>query len=567
MSTLDPTLQTTVVGEPTSTNGTAGEAAVVDRAEPFTGAGVLATSDHKTIGKVLVGGSLLGLLTVATVGVILGIERVDGDGTLLDPGDLSQLFAAYRVGLVEVAALPLLLGLGVFVVPLQLGARALAFPRLAAAGVWSWLAGMILVIIALAFNGGPLGADSQMVELYLGGNVLTLVGLTAVAVSVAASVLTTRAPGMRLHRAPLFAWASLVGSMALALVLPVAAGAHILQYVDYHYGGAAFGGSSGIWPWTSFLYTGPVLGIAAIFAAGFVADLVAVTFRRRLPQRGITLVGIGLIGTAAWAGVAQQDVIALPGTGTEVRLENFATKLGFLLVWAMLTLLPALGVVIVMGIGALVAKPQRGGPSTRPNLTAAFAFGFFGLGLALVGILAAAVTGIEDLGLQATVFEEGASVATIYGAVLAGLGAAAYWFPKAVGRKLPELQLGGLATLGALGGALASVPYFIAGFLDQPGGSATWTNDGPGEVLNALVVAGHAAFGLTALAFVGLVAKAWRSGEVAGDDPWSGETLEWATTSPPPPDNFATTPTVMSPEPLLDLKARPDFAAGETGTP
>jgi heme/copper-type cytochrome/quinol oxidase subunit 1 len=560
MSTLDSTLQTT-------TNGTAGDAAVAGRAEPFAGAGVLATSDHKTIGRVLVGGSLVGLLAVATLGVLLGIERIDGDGTLLDPSDLSQLFAAYRVGLVEVAALPLLLGLGVFVVPLQLGARALAFPRLAAAGVWSWFGGMILVIIALAFDGGPLGGDAQMVELYLGGNVLTLVGLTAVAVTVAASVLTTRAPGMRVHRAPLFAWASLVGSIALALVLPVAAGAHILQYVDNHYGGAAFGGSSGIWPWTSYLYTGPVLGIAAVFAAGFVADLVAVTVRRRLPHRGIALIGIGLIGTAAWAGVAQQDVIVLPGTGTDVRLENFATKLGFLVVWAMLTLLPAFGVVIVMGIGALVAKPQRGGTSTRPNLTSAFAFGFFGLGLALLGIVAAAVAGIEDLGLQGTVFEEGASVATIYGAVLAGLGAAVYWFPKAFGRKLPELQLGGLAALGALGAALASAPYLIAGFLDQPALSPEWTNDGPGEVLNALVAAGHAAFGLTALAFVGFVAKAWRSGDVAGDDPWGGATLEWATTSPPPPDNFVTTPTVMSPEPLLDLEERPEFAASETGAP
>jgi heme/copper-type cytochrome/quinol oxidase subunit 1 len=563
MSTLDPTLQTTVVGEPT-TNGTAGEATVVDGAEPFAAAGVLTSSDHKTIGKVLVGGSLLGLLAVATLGVILGIERVDGDGTLLDPDDLSQLFAAYRVGLVEVAALPLLLGIGVFVVPLQLGARALAFPRLAAAGLWSWLAGAVLVIIALAGNGGPLGGDSQLVELYLGGNILTLVGLTAVAVPVAASALTTRAPGMRLHRAPLFAWASLIGSIAIALVLPVAAGAHVLQFVDYRYGGAAFGGSSGIWPWTSYLYTGPVLGIAAVFAAGFVADVIAVTFRRRLPQRGIALIGIGLIGTAAWAGVAQQDVITLPGTGTEVRLENFATKLGFLAIWAMMTLLPALGVVIVMGIGALVAKPQRGSPA-RPNLTAAFAFAFLGLGLALVGIVAAAVTGIEDLALEGTVFEEGASVATIYGSVLVGLGAAAYWFPKAVGRKLPELQLGGLASLGALGGALASVPYLIAGFLDQPAGSPEWSNDGPGEVLNALVVAGHAAFGLTALAFIGFVAKSWRSGEEAGDDPWNGETLEWATTSPPPADNFVTTPTVMSPEPLLDLKARPEFAADETG--
>ena len=259
-------------------------------------------------------------------------------------------------------------------------------------------------------------------------------------------------------------------------------------------------------------------------------------------------------------------MVTLPGTGSEVRLENFATKLGFLAVWGLFTLLPALGVVIVMGICSLLAKPDRSaGSGLRPSFNAPFLFGFFGLGLGLLGILAAATTGIEDLGLEGTVFEEGAAVATIYGAVLAGLGAAAYWFPKASGRMLPELQLGGLATLGALGAALASVPYLIAGFLDQPAMSAVWDNDGPGALLNALAVAGHAAFGLTALAFAGLVAKAWRSGEIAGDDPWGGQTLEWATTSPPPPDNFATTPTVMSPEPLLDLKAKPDFADDESG--
>ena len=552
MSTLDPTLESPVVGEATST----------DRGESVLTVGVLTTSDHKTIGKLLVGGSLLGLLTVATIGVILGIERVDGDGTFLDVDDLSQLFTAYRVGLVQVVVLPLLLGVSVLVVPLQLGARALAFPRIAAGGLWAWLGGTVLVVIALAFNGGPLGGDSKMVELYLGGNVLALVGLSAVAMTIATSVLTTRAPGMRLHRAPLFSWAALVGSIALVLVLPVAVGSNIVQFVDYRYGGAAFGGSSGIWPWTSYLYTGPVLGVTAVFAAGFVADVMAVTFRRRFPHRAIALIGIGLIGTAALAGIGQQDVIALPGTGTEVMLENFATKLGFLAVWG-LTLLPALGVVIVMGIGALLAKPDRS--TQRPNFVAAFLFGFFGLGLALLGIVAAATTGIEDLGLEGTVFEEGAAVATIYGAVLAGVGAAAYWFPKVSGRKLPDLQLGGLATLGALGAALASVPYLIAGFLDQPASSVLWDNDGPGELLNALVVAGHAAVGLTGLAFAGLAGKSWRSGERAGDDPWSGQTLEWATTSPPPDDNFATTPTVMSPEPLLDHEAKPDFAEQESG--
>jgi heme/copper-type cytochrome/quinol oxidase subunit 1 len=551
MSTLDPTLETPVVGEATS-----GE-----RAASVPGV-ALTTSDHKTIGAVLVGGALVGVLAVAAVGMLLGIERVDGDGTLLDADDVSQWFAAYRVGLVEAVVLPLLLGLSVVVVPLQLGARSLAFPRAAAAGLWAWLAGVVLVVIALANNGGPNGGDSNMVELYLGGNVLAIAGLTAVAFTVATSVLTTRAPGMRLHRAPLFSWAALVGSLAIVLVLPVAAGTHILQYVDYRYGGAAFGGSRGIWPWTSFLYSGPVLGISAVFVAGFVADAVAVAFRRRVPQRGVLLVGIGLIGTAAFAGIGQQDVVHLPGTGTEVRLENFMTKFGFLANWALLTLLPALGVLIVMGICAMTAKPQKSrGRVSRPNLVAPVVFGFFGFGLALLGILAAATTGIEDLALEGTVFEEGAAVAVVYGVVLAGLGAAAYWFPKVSGRKLPELPLAGLALLGAAGAAAASVPYLIAGFLDQPASSAIWDNDGPGELLNALVAAGHGAFAVTALAFAGLVARSWRSGDVAGDDPWGGQTLEWATTSPAPVDNFATTPTVMSPEPLLDLQAHPDFAA------
>jgi heme/copper-type cytochrome/quinol oxidase subunit 1 len=238
------------------------------------------------------------------------------------------------------------------------------------------------------------------------------------------------------------------------------------------------------------------------------------------------------------------------------------TKFGFLANWALLTLLPALGVLIVMGICAMTAKPQKSrGRVSRPNLVAPVVFGFFGFGLALLGILAAATTGIEDLALEGTVFEEGAAVAVIYGVVLAGLGAAAYWFPKVSGRKLPELPLAGLALLGAAGAAAASVPYLIAGFLDQPASSAIWDNDGPGELLNALAAAGHGAFGVTALAFAGLVARSWRSGDVSGDDPWGGQTLEWATTSPAPVDNFATTPTVMSPEPLLDLQAHPDFAA------
>ena len=104
------------------------------------------------------------------IGVLLGVERIDGDGTLLDADALTSCSPAYRVGLVYGVVVPLLLGVAVSVVPLQLGARSLAFPRLAAAGFWAWLGGIVLVIVALADNGGPVGGNADMVELYLGAD-------------------------------------------------------------------------------------------------------------------------------------------------------------------------------------------------------------------------------------------------------------------------------------------------------------------------------------------------------------------------------------------------------------
>src|SRR4029079_8579420 len=180
-----------------------------------------------------------------------------------------------------------------------------------------------------------------------------------------------------------------------------------------------------------------------------------------------------------------------------------------------------------------------------------------------------------DLDLQGTVFEEGVTVAFVYGILLAGLGAAAWWIPKAYGGRLPDLPLFGIAALAWLGALLASVPYGIAGFLDQPGYAAVWDNDGPGEFLNTLVTVGHGLVAIAVVAMLGVraaeacaarAAVAWLGWRApAGGhrptgepDPWgSGQTLEWTTSSPAPHDNFAEVPTVMSPEPVLDLTAVP----------
>ncbi len=515
----------------------------------------LVSTDSKLVGRSFIGTSALILIACTVIGFLLGAERIDGDSTLLDSGALTQLFAGYRVGMVYGVMVPLLLGVAVAIVPLQVGARSLAFPRLAAAGFWVWLGGIVLIVISLADNGGPGGGNADMVDLFLGGLALTVIGLSAAAGCVAATVLTTRAPGMRMSRVPLFSWSALVASIGLLLTLPVVLGVIVYLIVDHRYSRALFGGNTGVASWLGFALTQPTTYLFALPAIGLAAELVSVTFRTRQPMRGVMYTGLGLVGVAALSAVTQQANFTVPWEGSGINLEGFGDKISDLLPYAFFTLLPLLGAVVVMGIGLLAAKP--GPDRTRPRITAAFVFSFFGLGMVFVGMFGGALLPFVDLGLQGTVFEEGAFVYVAYGAVLGGLGALAYWAPKWTGRLVPEMPALGLALLGVLATILASLPYYIAGFADQPAASDIYDYDGPSALWNLAVTVGHGLMALVVVAYLGLLARSARHGEPADDDPWDGQTVEWLTASPAPDANFVETPTVMSPEPALDLRAAP----------
>jgi heme/copper-type cytochrome/quinol oxidase subunit 1 len=514
----------------------------------------ITSADSKVTGIKMIGCSLLALAATAVVGVLLGLERVSGSDSLFEAGALPQLFAAYRVGLVFGVLAPLLLGVALAIVPLQVGARSLAFPKLASAGFWTWLSGLVLVVISLGANGGPGGGDPKMVDLYLASLVLLVVGLAAVSLSLATTVLTTRAPGMRLDRVPFFSWSVLIAAIGLLLLLPVLVGVVIYLFVDHQHARALFGGNVGVGSWIGFAMTQPATYLYAIPAIGLTAELVPVTFRTRMPMRGVVYAGIALVGVAALSGVTQQAFHDLPWTGSAG--DNFED----LLPYAIFTLLPLLGVLIVMMTGLLAVRMFDWSGDSRPNITAPFLFGFFGLGMILVGMLAGALYPIADLGLQGTVFEESALVYVTYGGVLCALGAIAWWLPKWSGRTVPMMPALGLALLGLLATVLAAMPYVIAGFADQPASSGTYDYSGPAELWNVLVTVGHALMVLTVLAFTGLVLRPARQGDqAAGDDPWGAQTLEWTTTSPAPLDNYGEVPTVMSPEPALDLRG-PDGA-------
>jgi heme/copper-type cytochrome/quinol oxidase subunit 1 len=209
--------------------------------------------------------------------------------------------------------------------------------------------------------------------------------------------------------------------------------------------------------------------------------------------------------------------------------------------------LPLLGAAVVF---AVVLRGAAG----RPRPISPLVFSFFGAGMVFVGIAGNAVYRVGDAQLAGTVFEEGAWIYVCYGLVLGALGGVVYWGPKLWGRIIPDKKVLPLALLGLLATILASFPYYIAGFAKQPANAVEFDYSGPQNLWNILVTAGHALMFLTVLAFVLLAVRSFRSGEHAGDDPWDGQTLEWATSSPAPASNFAELHTVNSPEPLLDLK-------------
>jgi heme/copper-type cytochrome/quinol oxidase subunit 1 len=483
------------------------------------------------------------------INLLIAVERLDGAGTVLDADVLPQLVDAQLVGLVFGTLLPLVMAACVFAVPLQLGARAIAFPRLASTGFWMWFGGLVLTAIALINNGGTLGGNADAVDLFIAGIGLMAVGITATAGAVATSILTTRAPGMTMRRVPPFTWSALVFTLGVILVMPVLLGTLAYLFVDHRNARTGFGGNEGIFVWAGWIVTQPVTFLFAIPAIGVLAELAPVVFGRRTPTRGILFGGLALVGMAALAGVTQQNIQNLPWAGNQVNVDDLETKVRDLVPFLLFNALPILGVLLVLAVVLQTARPGEG---NRFNYSPAIVFAFLGFGMILVGMLGNILHAADDLDLQGTVFEEATLIYIVYGSVLALMGAVVHWAPKLWGSAIHAGRVVPLALLGVTGTILAAFPMYIAGFLDQPAGVSYLDDD---LVLwNVIALVGHALMALTVLGFVGLLLGSLRSDDSVGDDPWDAQTLEWTTTSPAPRDNFVDVPVVHSAEPLLDLK-------------
>lgn len=503
----------------------------------------LTSSDHKKIGRLFIGSSLLLALSTAVIGVLVNLERMSPSSMTIINGDaVIQMLSAYNFGLVLGILAPLFAGIAIAVVPMQVGSRAVAFPRLAQFSFWAWFFGTALVVISLIANGGPGGGNSDMVDLYLMGMGLACAGIISAALSVASTVLTSRAPGMELDFVPPFSWAALIGSIATILSLPVAIGTVIYAYVDHTHAKVAFGGNKQIDSLIGWTFSQPMTFVFVIAALGVLAEVAPVTARVRQPLRPVVLAGLGLVSSAV-LGTVTQSAHVLDWSGSAS--DKIKSAIPFLLFNG----LPALGMLVVIGVSVLSLK------SGRPKVSAPFAASLLGSLMILVGAAGNLIANVKPAGLAGTVFGEGVTLYVVYGSVLCAIGAIAHWSPKLWGRTLDDTKVLGLVGLGLIGTIASSFTLYIAGFADQPAGSVLkFDYDGPITLWNSVSALGHALVLVSVLGLAGLLFAAVRSGSAAGDDPWDGQTLEWAIPSPAPLNNFAELATVGSPEPVLDAK-------------
>lgn len=491
-------------------------------------AGVLGSGDHKTIGRLYLGFGLLFGLAAYVAGVFADLAKLPDVG--FPPDDTATQFLYFRpVAMVFLFLMAVSLGLAIAIVPLQVGSRTVAFPRAAAASFWTWLLGSGVLITTYALNGGPEGGTVDTGEVATSLVLLTfpvvIAALLLGAVCVTTTVFGLRTVGMSLWRVPFFAWSMVVATGVWIVSLPVLVAVDLLVLIDFEWGArGSFGIPTDMWEHLGWFAGQPQIFAFAIPALGIIADIVPTFTKTRPAWRGGTMTAIALFGILGFG------AYAVPAFNPEVTTEAAYVGASFAVIIPLLVLLGA------WTIGLRGAKPNPKSPALLS-------------GVSVLLILVGSIGGwyaFYPLALDGDSYSTGVMLLVVAGA---GSGLAAgvlYWAPKLFGHMANE-GLGKLAALAfLLAGLVGGIPQVLVGLaneFDQLEGSV--------DALNGATVAGNA-IGALALLLVAVALLGATRGTPAGDDPWGGQTLEWATGSPPPRGNFGLLEPVRSAEPLLD---------------
>jgi heme/copper-type cytochrome/quinol oxidase subunit 1 len=516
-------------------------------------AAILGSGDHKVVGRLWIVASLVHAALAGVVALLVAAEKMDlADIGIVSTSWFDQLVAYRSIAAAFLFLLPLTIGVATAIVPLQVGASTIAFPRAAAAAAWTYLIGGGLVVGAFAIDGGPGGGDVDGVRLFIVAFVLVLLALVVAWICIATTVIAVRAPGLSLVRTPLFSWSALVAAGVWIVTLPVLAGLLVATYVDVRYGGGGGffgGGEEAVYARIAWVFSTPAVYAFAIPALGLIGSVVPVFSATRHERHRLAQ---GLIGAFA---VLSVGAWTLPGFGQDPHPWLYE------LPWVAVSFAIVVPVLGLLGLWAVTVR--RGRVTLGSPLLYAVAAGL----MLLVGVLAGAVQAIKPIktlvdgkgtSLYGTTWSSAVASYVLLAAAIALLGASVYWAPKLLGRTLKEAPARAIALVLLAGTVLWSFPDLVAGLLGQPGGIGQSPTDNVStiEALNLASTIGGAVLALGLVGFVALVVGATRSDELPGDDPWSGHTLEWATSSPPPIGNFASLPEITSEAPLYDARHR-----------
>jgi cytochrome c oxidase subunit I+III len=522
-------------------------------AEPSGLVGWLMHVDHKSIGRRYLVTAFAFFLLAGVLAALMRLQLSRPDNTFIGPDLYNQIFTTHGTTMMFLFAVPVMQGLGIYFVPLMVGARNIAFPRLVAFSYWMFLFGGIFLYVSFLLNAGPdvgwfsypplaetLYTPSKRADVWAQLITFTEVASLAVAIAIITTALKLRTPGMTLNRVPIFVWAQVVTSFMVLFAMPavmLASTELILdRLVGTHFFDVERGGDALLWQHLFWFFGHPEVYIIFLPGTGIVSTLITTFSRRHMfgyLAVVLSLVSTAFMGFGLW--VHHMFATGLPRLGA-----NFFT---------------AASIIIAVPTGIQVfcwiATMWSGRVQLRPPML--WVLGFFGIFIAggLTGVMLAAVPlniQVHDTFFVVAHFH----YVLIGGAVFPLMGALYYWHPKITGRMLSERLSRWVFALFFIGFHLTFFPMHVLGLHGMPRRIYTYPEALGWGTLNGLASAGALLMACGVAIFLVDVVRARLAGAVAPDNPWEAGTLEWATSSPPANSNFLYPPTVGGREPLWD---------------